>query len=146
MEFTVRHINWLAPEYSTSVWQLREDVLRIPLGLSLRNEDLSRDKTNEIFIAEFQGKVIGCVFMEPKSPVQIQLRAMAIAHDWQGKNVGRALVSAAEAFSRSAGYRQISLHARKVAMGFYTALGYLTFGDEFREVGIPHFMMEKWLG
>ncbi len=143
MDIEINHINYGAPEYATEVWQLREDVLRIPLGLSLKNEDLSRDRINEIFIAKSGGKVIGCVFLQPLTTGSIQLRAMAVAAHWQGKGVGHKLVVAAEDYSRAAGYSRIELHARKAAMGFYLSMGYLSFGDEFREVGIPHFMMEK---
>jgi N-acetylglutamate synthase-like GNAT family acetyltransferase len=145
MQPVIRHIDHTAPEYATGVWQLREDVLRIPLGLSLRNEDLSRDKINEIFIAEADGRVIGCVFMQPMDAASIQLRAMAVYPEWQGRGVGALLVAAAEEWSRTAGYQRIELHARKVAMGFYLAIGYQSFGDQFTEVGIPHFMMEKSL-
>ena len=143
MEIEVKHINYLAPEYDTEVWQLREEVLRVPLGLSLKNEDLSRDKINEIFIAVADGKVVGCVFMQPLEKDAIQLRAMAVANDWQGRGVGRLLVLAAEAYSAEAGYKMIELHARKVAMGFYLSMGYGICSGEFIEVGIPHYLMEK---
>ena len=33
----------------------------------------------------------------------------------------------------------------KHAVGFYEKLGYKTTGDEFEEVTIPHFVMEKSL-
>lgn len=125
------------------VWDLREEVLRIPLGLSLKNEDLSRDKINTIFIALHEGRVIGCVFMQPIDKSEIQLRAMAVYNEWQGKGVGRLLVQAAEEWAWQEGYDKIILHARKVAMGFYKTLGYHQYGDQFLEVGIPHYMMEK---
>ena len=125
------------------VWDLREEVLRIPLGLSLKNEDLSRDKINTIFIALHEGKTIGCVFMQPIDKKEVQLRAMAVYNEWQGKGVGRLLVQAAEEWAWNEGYNKIILHARKVAIGFYKTLGYNTSGDQFTEVGIPHYMMKK---
>ena len=141
----IRRINYTAPEYGGEVWQLRETVLRIPLGLSLANEDLSRDRLNEIFIAVADGRVIGCVFMQPLEGGAIQLRAMAVYAEWQGKGVGRKLVTAAEAWAREAGYRKIELHARKVAQAFYASLGFEVESGEFVEVGIPHCMMGKML-
>lgn len=139
---TVSRINLSDPRYQ-QVWELREEILRKPLGLSLRNEDLSRDAINAIFIAEHEGKVIGCVFMEPLDKKEIQLRAMAVYNKWQGKGVGRLLVQAAEEYTWQEGFDKIILHARKVVMGFYKSLGYDAFGDQFIEVGIPHLMMEK---
>jgi predicted GNAT family N-acyltransferase len=35
------------------------------------------------------------------------------------------------------------MHARKTVMGFYEKLGYKVVGDEFTEVTIGHYTMEK---
>jgi predicted GNAT family N-acyltransferase len=138
----ISQISVSSPKYQ-EVWDLREEILRKPLGLSLKNEDLSRDKINKIFISEYEGRVIGCVFMQPLDTDEIQLRAMAVYNEWQGKGIGRQLVLAGEAYSAQNGFKKVILHARKVALGFYRSLGYAVTGDEFTEVGIPHFMMEK---
>ncbi|MEO8175011.1 MAG: GNAT family N-acetyltransferase [Sediminibacterium sp.] len=37
------------------------------------------------------------------------------------------------------------MHARESAVGFYEKHGYKVVGDEFVEVTIPHFIMEKEL-
>jgi predicted GNAT family N-acyltransferase len=37
------------------------------------------------------------------------------------------------------------MHARKTAVGFYEKLGYKRIGNEFLEVTIPHYAMEKAL-
>jgi predicted GNAT family N-acyltransferase len=37
------------------------------------------------------------------------------------------------------------MNARKNALGFYDKLGYKVVGDEFLEVTLPHFTMEKEL-
>ena len=128
------------PEFD-EVWHLREEVLRKPLGLSLKNDNLSRDYIDTIFVANAGGTVIGCVFLHRLSDEQLQLRAMAVYSQWQGKGIGRMLVQAAEAHAWQNGYKEIILHARKVAMGFYAGMGYTPYGDEFVEVGIPHYMM-----
>jgi predicted GNAT family N-acyltransferase len=35
------------------------------------------------------------------------------------------------------------MHARTTAVGFYEKLGYKRMGDEFEEVTISHYVMEK---
>ena len=130
------------PKYQ-ELWNLREAILRKPLGLSLSNENLSRDLTNTIFIAQHNDKIIGCVLMEPKDNDTVQLRAMAVYNEWQGKGVGRMLVQALEAHAWQNGYNKIILHARKVVLPFYQSMNYQLHGDEFIEVGIPHYHMEK---
>jgi predicted N-acetyltransferase YhbS len=129
-----------------AVWQIRENVLRVPLGLSLKNEDLSRDKSNSIFVAMLNEQVVGCVFLQPKTEAIVQLRAMAVAFEHQKAGIGKMLVLAAENYARRTMFRKIVLNARKVAVGFYSKLGYqLSDGVEFIEVTIPHYRMEKLL-
>jgi N-acetylglutamate synthase-like GNAT family acetyltransferase len=141
-DIQISTITSVAPEYE-EVFTLRDEVLRKPLGMSLKNDDLSRDHYNTIFIARHEGAVVGCVLLHPLSSETAQLRAMAVYNAWQGKGVGRKLVEALEDHCWKNGYGRIVLHSRKVAMGFYSALGYTVTGNEFTEVGIPHFLMEK---
>ncbi len=144
-EVVISHIRSTHPKYG-QVWDLREEILRKPLGRSLKNDNMDRDLVDTIFIAEHNNQVIGCVIAHHLDNDKIQLRAMAVYNDWQGKGIGRLLVKAAEEFSAQNGYSHIVLHARKVVLGFYKSLGYEVSGDEFVEVGIPHFMMEKKVG
>ncbi len=140
----ISNIRYSSPKYK-GVWDLREEVLRRPLGLSLKNDDLSRDHHDDIFIAESNNKVIACLLLHQLEDNCVQLRAMAVYDEWQGKGIGKLLVQSAEKFCRESGYRKIILHARKVALGFYSGMGYTVCSDEFVEVGIPHFIMEKEL-
>lgn len=131
------------PKYP-QVYTLREELLRKPIGLSLKDENLDTDALNAIFIAEHDAVVIGCVMLYPiDDEEKIKLRQMAVYDEWQGKGVGRVLVDAAEAYAKEKGYSAIILHARKVSEGFYKRLGYDTTSSEFTEVGIPHVVMEK---
>jgi len=70
---------------------------------------------------------------------------MAVPNSLQGKGIGRALMIFAENIARDMGYRILIMHARKTALGFYQKLGYSAKGEEFVEVTIPHFIMEKSL-
>lgn len=130
---------------AAQVWQLREEVLRRPLGLSLKDEDLSGE-VQEITLAALEGEeVIGCVLLKPLADGWIKLRQMAVAEKMQGRNIGRALVRAAEQIALEEGYTRIELHARDVAAGFYRKLGYRQEGEMFTEVNIPHLKMVKEL-
>ena len=139
---TISIINSSSPKYQP-VFELRDEILRKPLGLSLKDEDMSRDHKNIIFIAEHEGKIIGCVLLQPIDPTTAQLRAMAVYNEWQGKGIGKMLVQALEDYAWENNYKKIILHARKVIHPFYLSMNYNIVGDEFTEVGIPHFHMEK---
>jgi predicted GNAT family N-acyltransferase len=127
------------------VFHLREEVLRKPLGMSLHNEDLSRDYTDTILAGLVDGRVVACLMLHPKSENTVQLRQMAVYAHLQGQGLGRQLVQAAEVLAADRGYTKMILHARQVALGFYQSMGYIIVGDEFAEVGIPHYAMEKSL-
>ncbi len=141
-DITISIISSASPKYQP-VFDLRDEILRKPLGLSLKDEDMSRDHKNIIFIAEHNDKIIGCVLLEPKDPGTAQLRAMAVYNEWQGKGIGKMLVQALEDYAWQNNYKKIILHARKVIHPFYLSMNYTIVGDEFKEVGIPHFHMEK---
>jgi ribosomal protein S18 acetylase RimI-like enzyme len=51
----------------------------------------------------------------------------------------------AENLARDRGYKTITMHARDNAIGFYEKMGYKKRGAEFKEVTIPHYVMEKSL-
>jgi len=144
MKIEVARVAYSSPEYQ-EVFDLREEVLRKPLGLSLYNEDLSRDKTDTIVGGKIDGKIAACLMLTDKGSGVVQLRQMAVYDNLQGKGVGRELVKAAEVMAVQEGYNKMILHARKHAMGFYASMGYQQHGDEFTEVGIPHYHMEKEL-
>jgi predicted GNAT family N-acyltransferase len=127
------------------VFHLREEVLRKPLGMSLHNEDLSRDYTDTIMAGLLDGQVVACLMLHPKNSETVQLRQMAVYDHLQGRGLGRALVAAAEKLAAEKGYKKMILHARQVALGFYKSMDYVVVGDEFAEVGIPHYAMEKLL-
>jgi predicted GNAT family N-acyltransferase len=131
-------------EYA-AVFALRDEVLRKPLGMSLKNDDLSRDHIDVIFAGKMNGEVVACLMLHHVDAATVQLRQMAVYDAWQGKGVGRELVIAAEKFAAEKGYTCMILHARKVAVGFYASMNYETVGDEFLEVGIPHYIMQKTL-
>ena len=100
------------------------------------------------------GIVIIVIFLVIAVPVFIltkinketmRLRQMAVNSGLQGKGVGRAILVFAENLARDFGYKKMIMHARVNALGFYKKLGYNTFDNEFKEVTLPHFMMEKKL-
>ena len=131
-------------EYQQMV-QLRNDILRKPLKLTLTPEELEKEK-DEILIAAFEEeKMLGCCMLIIADPGTVRLRQMAVLNNLQGKGIGRALMQFAENIARDRGFKKIIMHARKSAAGFYEKLGYQVCSDEFEEVTLPHYEMEKKL-
>jgi GNAT superfamily N-acetyltransferase len=131
-------------EYQQMV-NLRMEILRKPLGLSFDPEELEREKEDILMGAFEEEKLLGCCLLTRVDDHTLRLRQMAVPSGMQGKGVGRALMIFCENVARDRGYKRLIMHARKTALGFYQKLGYHTSGEEFVEVTIPHFIMEKAL-
>ncbi len=132
------------PEYRQMV-KLRDDILRKPLGLGFTEQELEKEKENMLIGAFEDDDMLGCCMLVEQSRDTVRLRQMAVLNDLQGKGIGRALMNFAENLARDRGYRTISMHARKMAVGFYEKMGYKVASSEFIEITIPHFVMEKRL-
>lgn len=138
----MRVINHASP-LCKDVVELRNKILRCPLGMSLYDEDLTDEKHQFIVIAMIKQVVAACILIKPLHEHQVQFRQMAVDSDFQRKGIGSMLIRYAENFCLLNKYEQIELHARKTAVTFYKNNGYEVAGEEFIEVGIPHFMMIK---
>ncbi len=137
-------IDFGSPEYHQMI-RLRDDILRKPLGLSFDMQELNEERDN-MFIGAFdEDRMLGCCMLVEEEPGIVRLRQMAVLNDLQGKGIGRALMNFAENLARDRGYRYITMHARKNAIGFYEKMGYKVTSSEFTEVTIPHYVMEKRL-
>jgi predicted GNAT family N-acyltransferase len=133
-----------SPEYRQMV-QLRLEILRKPLGLDFNDEDLAKEK-DDILIGVFDDdEMQACCVLTRTDAKTVRLRQMAVSKKLQGKGIGATLMNFAENLARDHGFKKLTMHARKVAMGFYEKQGYKAVGDEFTEVTISHYVMEKKL-
>ena len=124
---------------------MRIQILRKPLGLIFTDEELAKE-TEDILIGAFEDEMmLGCCMLTKVKPDTVRLRQMAVKTGLQGKGIGRALMQFAENIARDRGNSKIIMHARKTAAGFYEKLDYKVAGQEFFEVTIPHYVMEKAL-
>jgi predicted GNAT family N-acyltransferase len=125
--------------------ELRNEVLRKPLGMNLFDEDLEKETIETVFGLCVQDTLVGTVQSKSLPNDIIKLRQMAVASAFQGKGLGKILVEFMEQHVKNNGFKSIELHARKNALQFYLQLQYVVEGDEYLEVGIPHFTMKKTL-
>ncbi|MCX7771565.1 MAG: GNAT family N-acetyltransferase [Clostridia bacterium] len=124
---------------------LRDRVLRQPLGLSLYDEKLDKERFDRHIGAFMGDRLVGVLILTELTPEDIKMRQVAVGEALQGQGIGTALVSFAEEYARERGAARIVLHARKTAVPFYTKLGYKIIGETFIEVGLPHLKMLKVL-
>ncbi len=138
----LRIIDHGSAEYKQMI-DLRYALLRKPLSLKFEPEELEKEK-NDILIGCFDDDhLAGCCLLTQIDNNSIRLRQMAVLSGLQGKGIGRAIMQFCENIARDLGYKKISMHARKTAVGFYEKLGYKIIGEAFHEVTLEHFVMEK---
>lgn len=140
----LKQIDFGTKEYQQML-QLRYDILRKPLGLEFDNAELEEEKEDLLIGAFEEEKMLACCLLTKLNNKTIRLRQMAVQNNLQGKGIGASIMNFAENLARDRGYKNLIMHARKEAIGFYEKQGYKITGDEFTEVTIPHFVMEKKL-
>jgi predicted N-acetyltransferase YhbS len=120
-------------------------MLRKPLGFERRATEFPFEAESLHLVAIDDGRVVGCVLFHPEGPGTGRLFQMAVEPDRQGTGLGTRLVRALEEEVARRGFREITLHARDTAVGFYARLGYAPAGPPYVEVGIPHQNMRRAL-
>lgn len=131
--FRVRAADWTAD--GPDLCRLRESVFVVEQGVPLELEYDGLDPTCEHVLAMSPaGRVIGTGRLLPDG----RIGRMAVAADWRGHGVGRALLRHLIRRARERGMDAVELHAQCTAVDFYRAAGFQAFGPVFDDAGIPH--------
>jgi predicted GNAT family N-acyltransferase len=138
----IREFSFNSEEYSKEL-ELRDKVLRKPLGMILYNENLEVDKTDVHIGAFKENRIVGVLLLTSLNSTDIKMRQVAVDEDFRSRKIGTRMVRYAEDYSAAKGYKTMVLNARKTAVAFYEKLGYEKISQEFLEINIPHFKMSK---
>ncbi|MBS6163052.1 MAG: GNAT family N-acetyltransferase [Clostridiales bacterium] len=144
LKLDYREIPWRSAAYQAEL-ELRQDILRRPLGLDLYQENLAAEEQDTHIGAFCAGTLVGTLLVKAPHDGRVQLRQAAVRADCRGRGIGAGMFRFAETLCRARGHRLLWLNARRTAEGFYLRLGYRRTGEEFLELGIPHIRMEKRL-
>lgn len=121
---------------------LREAVFVTEQGVPLALEWDEFDAVSRHVVArDSAGAVIGTGRLLPDG----HIGRMAVAADWRGKDVGRALMERLLEEAEQQKQPTLLLHAQTRAVGFYQKLGFSVEAPEFMEAGIPHRQMRRCL-
>jgi predicted GNAT family N-acyltransferase len=123
--------------------ELRDRVLRKPLGMSLYDENMDAEQ-HDVHIGAFvNGRLAGVLILTKINAAEVKMRQVAVDEASRERHIGTELILFAEEHSRTNGFSIMLLNARKTAVGFYEKQGYEKIGEEFLEIKIPHFKMRK---
>ena len=114
----IKQIDHGTKEYKQMI-DLRHELLRKPLNLTFEKDELDKEK-NDILIGAFEEeKMLGCCLLTRVNKECVRLRQMAVQNNLQGKGIGAAMLNFAENVARDTGYKNVTMHARLTAIGFY---------------------------
>lgn len=138
-------VEFATPQFAMAL-KLRDKVLRKPLNMVFKEEDIAKEY-DSMHLACFNdyNQLIGIMVLKPISKKVIKMRQVAVDPEIQSRGVGTFMAKSAEMLVKSKGYNKLVLHARASAVAFYEKLNYNIEGEQFEEVGIPHYKMQKKL-
>ena len=137
----MREITYDTADYAAML-DLRERILRKPLGLVVTEAEKQQD-TKDYLLGAFDGDTIkGCLILQKQTDGSVKMRQVAVDENTQGQGIGGRMLQASYDIVRGWGVAQLYCHARGTAVDFYRRHGWSVVGDEFLEQNIPHCRME----
>ncbi|MGJ7457244.1 GNAT family N-acetyltransferase [Halomonas sp. RA08-2] len=103
---------------------------RVPLA----EEWDGRDGDSRHFLALLDGAPVGTARLLPDA----HIGRVAVLAEARKSGIGAALMAAAIETARRERYPDVELAAQTHALAFYERLGFIAFGNEFLDAGIPH--------
>lgn len=138
VEFGVEAGSWTQLECAAS--ELREAVFVIEQSVPRELEIDGRDPACRHVLARGpDGTPVGTGRLLPDG----HIGRMAVAAEWRGRGVGRALLERLLEEASMLGMHELALKAQITASDFYRRFGFIPDGDEFIEAGLPHQAMRR---
>jgi predicted GNAT family N-acyltransferase len=134
------------PVFSTlcnAAFNLRREVFVVEQHVPQEEELDADDLTAIHMVAIAEGEVCGTLRLVTK-PEHIKIGRVAVRRDWRGRGIARAMMlrAMAEMADKAGGRFYLASQTDKV--GLYEKLGFVAFGEEFLDAGIPHFAMKTY--
>lgn len=127
-----------------AIINLRYDILRKPWN---QPKETSTDGMEETAINAFiedKGSVIACGRLQDNGGGIGQIRYMAVDSNYQGKGLGKLIVTKLEEEARKINLHTVELQARENAVEFYKSQGYVVKEMSFKLWDIiQHYLMTK---
>ena len=135
---SIRIVPW--SEARPDAMSVREAVFVVEQGVPPEIElDEWDPKCDHALAFEPGGRAVGTGRLLPDG----HIGRMAVLRDWRGRGVGGAILAALVERAAARGMRRLVLNAQTHATPFYARYGFVAFGEEFVEAGIPHVAMAR---
>ena len=114
------------------------DEQKVPEALEWDGID---DNCRHVIAETAAGEPIGCARLLPDGHIG-RVAVLALA---RGRGAGGALLERMVSLAAELGHRRVIVNAQTHALAFYERHGFVAYGPEFDDAGIPHRAMERHL-
>lgn len=134
------------PVFSTlcnAAFSLRREVFVIEQKVPEEEEHDAYDLTATHFVAVTEGEVVGTlrlIFLDE----HVKIGRVAVRASCRGRGIAKTMIAHAMASARAKGHDRFYLTAQSDKLGFYESLGFVAFGPEFLDGGMPHRAMRDY--
>ncbi|MCR6671750.1 GNAT family N-acetyltransferase [Devosia ginsengisoli] len=136
----------IVPPFSTlcnAAFALRREVFVWEQKVPEEEENDADDLTAIHFVAIAQGEVVGTLRLIDK-PEHVKIGRVAVRRAFRGHGIAKQMMLAAMEHARSQGRDRFYLTAQSDKLGMYEKLGFVAFGPEFQDGGMPHRAMRSY--
>jgi predicted GNAT family N-acyltransferase len=136
----------VVPPFSTLcnvAFALRREVFVWEQKVPEEEEHDADDMTATHFVAVLEGEVVGTLRMIDK-PEHLKIGRVAVRSLFRGRGIARLMMLAAMEHGRAQGQDRFYLTAQTDKIGMYEKLGFVAFGEEFQDGGMPHLAMRTY--
>lgn len=136
----------VVPPFSTLcnvAFALRREVFVWEQKVPEEEEHDADDMTATHFVSVLEGEVVGTLRMIDK-PEHLKIGRVAVRSLFRGRGIARLMMLAAMEHGRAQGQDRFYLTAQTDKIGMYEKLGFVAFGEEFQDGGMPHLAMRTY--
>ena len=126
-----------------AAFALRREVFVWEQKVPEEEEHDDHDLTATHFVAIAEGEVVGTLRLIDL-PEHTKIGRVAVRQAFRGRGIARRLIAAAMDHARAQGQERFYLTAQSDKLGFYESLGFVAFGPEFMDGGMPHRAMRDY--
>ena len=133
----------LASDLGALGLELRREVFIVEQNVPEDVERDAYDATATHVVALLDGNVVG-VLRILFLPEHVKIGRVAVARSARGKGIAMRLMNFAMALARARGETRFYLTAQTDKLALYEKLGFVAFGEEFEDGGMPHLAMKTY--
>ena len=126
-----------------AAFALRREVFVWEQKVPEEEEHDDYDLTAIHFVALAEGEVVGTLRLIDQ-PEHTKIGRVAVRRAFRGRGIARAMIGTAMEHARARGQDRFYLTAQSDKLGFYESLGFVAFGPEFMDGGMPHRAMRDY--